>query len=130
MEIKKINILLVDEDPDIRRMTGGLLAKNGFEVMYASNGNEGRETARRMQPDLILMDYIMPIMDGVEAISRLKSDDITKNIPIILLTNIDLSIEAETGMKEIGMDDYISKSVEFDVLLEHIQRLLKSKEQK
>ena len=65
--VKKIHILIVDDDPVMRRLFGGKLVMLGYEVLYANDGNEGRETARRFHPDLILMDERMPVMDGFEA---------------------------------------------------------------
>lgn len=122
---KKAHILIVDDDSAMRRLFGGQLIEKGFEVLYAKDGNEGRELARRMQPDLILLDSEMPVMDGSETAQRLKSEDLTKHIPIIFFTNEDLSIEAEKLIRELGVDDYVHKGVEFDVLFEHIQKLLK-----
>ena len=124
MENKK-HILYIDDDPVMRRLFGGQLIKKGFEVLYAKDGNEGREVARRLQPDLILLDSDMPIMNGTETASRLKSEEITKNIPIIFFTNQDLSIEAEKLIREVGVNDYVPKSADFSVLLDHVQKLLK-----
>ena len=77
--VKKIHILIVDDDAMIRRLFGGRLTTLGYEIMYASDGNEGRETARRFHPDLVLMDENMPVMTGMEAISRMKEEPETKN---------------------------------------------------
>src|SRR3989344_6074380 len=99
---KKRSILMVDDDPMIRRLLGGKLVKIGYEVIYAMDGNEGRETARRLKPDLVIMDQRMPVMDGMQASSRMKTEIETKNIPIILFTNEDLSLETEKMVKELG----------------------------
>jgi CheY-like chemotaxis protein len=110
---KKTHILMIDDDEVMRRMFGGWLVTLGFEVIYGVNGAEGREIARRLQPDLILMDERMPGMDGMETASRMKSEDPTKNIPIILFTNEDFSLEAEKAIKELGVDAYVHKSADF-----------------
>lgn len=123
-ETKKVHILIVDDDPVMRRLFGGKLVILGYEVIYANDGNEGREVARRLHPDLILMDERMPIMDGLEASGRLKEEDQTKDIPIILFTNEDLSIEAQKMAKDIGIDDYIHKSSDFSKLKDIISRVL------
>ena len=123
-ETKKVHILIVDDDPVMRRLFGGKLVILGYEVIYANDGNEGREVARRLHPDLILMDERMPIMDGLEASGRLKEEDQTKDIPIILFTNEDLSIEAQKMAKDIGIDDYIHKSSDFSKLKDIIRRVL------
>jgi len=124
---KKTHILIVDDDAMIRRLFGGRLTTLGYEIMYASDGNEGRETARRFHPDLVLMDENMPVMDGMEAISRMKSEKETKDIPIILFTNEDLSMEAEKVTKEFKADAYVHKSAEFSVLAKTIKDLLEKK---
>lgn len=121
---KKIHILMIDDDATMRRMFGGWLVTLGYEVIYAPDGNEGRETARRLKPDLVLMDERMPIMDGIETSSRMKSEEETKNIPIILFTNEDLSIEAEKLIKEIGVDAYIHKSSDFSEIKKLIKDVL------
>ncbi len=120
---KKIHILMIDDDPAFLRLYGGQLSQLGFEMLYAHDGNEGREIARRLQPDLILLDVDMPIMNGVETASRLKSEDPTRSIPVIFLTNGDLSIEAEQVAQELGGNAYIHKSApleEVKVLIEKI----------
>jgi DNA-binding response OmpR family regulator len=127
MPDKKIHLLMIDDDPAILRLFGAQLADAGFEVMPAHDGNEGREVARRFLPDLILCDQKMPIMDGMEVISRLKAEDITKNIPVILFTNEDFSVEAERLVKESGAADYIHKSTPIAEIVERINKVLAAK---
>ncbi|MEI6280618.1 MAG: response regulator [bacterium] len=124
---KKINILMVDDDPLLRRLFGGRLVNLGYEVIYASDGNEGRETARRLHPDLILMDQKMPVMDGLDAASRMKTESQTKDIPIILFTNEDFSIETEKIIKDLNIDACVHKSSDFSVLAKVIKDLLAKK---
>jgi two-component system, cell cycle response regulator DivK len=126
-DAKKIHILLVDDDEVMRRLFGGWLVTLGYEVIYALNGSEGRETARRLQPDLVLMDERMPVMDGMEASTRMKSEEPTKNIPIILFTNEDFSIEAEKATKELGIDAYVHKSTDFKIIKQVIKDVLEKK---
>lgn len=121
---KKIHILFVDDDEVVRRLFGYKLASAGFEVIYAEDGNQGWEMARRFQPDLILMDIEMPIMDGIKTTSMLKDEPQTKNIPIVLFTNSDLSIEAEKSMKELGVTDYISKAADQEKFIDLIKKVL------
>ena len=121
---------MVDDDPMIRRLFGGRLVKLGYEVIYASDGNEGRETARRLQPDLILMDERMPIMTGTDAAARMKSEAQTKDIPIILFTNEDYSLEAEKMTKGLGIDAYVHKASDFSVLVKTIKEVLEKKNAK
>ncbi len=123
----KIHILMIDDDEMIRRLFGGRLVTIGYEVIYAKDGNEGRETARRLHPDLILMDERMPIMDGIESAGRIRSEEQTKDIPIILFTNEDLSLEAEKMTKDTCIDAYVHKSADFEVLKDTIANLLVKK---
>jgi len=124
---KKIYILMIDDDPVMRRLFGGKLVKIGYEVIYACDGDEGRETARRLHPDVILMDERMPVMDGLEASERIREEEQTKDIPIILFTNEDMSIEAEKMAEETSIDAYVHKSSDFNVLEEAITNVLKKR---
>lgn len=119
------HILLIDDDETLLRLFGGYLQNAGFEMLYAHDGNEGREIARRLQPDLILLDLNLPIMDGYEVSSRLKKEILTKHIPVIILTNMDMSHEAERLFKELGIDDYIHKSVQSKELIGRVKKILK-----
>ena len=110
--MEKKHILLVDDDGVVRRLFGGILASAGFEVIYAEDGNVGREMARRFQPDLILLDIDMPVLDGIKTANILKKEQQTTNIPIVLFTNSDLSIEAENAVKELGITEYIPKAID------------------
>ena len=120
------HILVVDDDPTTRRFFGSLLARAGFEVLYAKDGNDGREMAKRLRPDLILLDYNMPIMNGVETAERIKGDpDPTiVSIPIALLTNEDLSIEDQRAIKDIGVVDYMQKGLSNEEFVARVKKLM------
>ncbi len=120
------HILVVDDDPTTRRLFGSLLARAGYEVIYGKDGNDGREMARRFQPDLILLDLNMPVMDGWETANRLKNepDSITKKIPIVFLSSEDLSIEAQKAAKEMGVVDYMQKGVSNEEFIERVKKVL------
>lgn len=124
---KAPHILLVDNDPLILRVFSSLFASSGFEVLQAHDGNEGREMARRLQPDLIMLDLRMPVMDGTEVLMRIKEESQTKDIPVCIFTNEDLSIEAEQKLKELGADAYICKSEEPKKVMELVHKLLEVK---
>lgn len=123
MNIKK-HVLIVDDDAMSRRLFGAKLASAGFEILYAKDGNEGREMARRFQPDLVIMDIRMPVMGGVEAAARMKKEPETLNIPIIFLTNEDLSIEAQKALAETGIAGYLSKGSELKELITLVNKVL------
>jgi CheY-like chemotaxis protein len=122
---EKRHVLIIEDDPLVRRMFGGLLTKFGVEALYAQNGAEGWDTARKMQPDLILLDYRMPEMDGLETATRIKGEETTRHIPIIFLTNEDLSPEAQQSLKEVGVEEYIHKSEDPDKISEVVQKYLR-----
>jgi len=120
----KKHILIIDDDDLIRRLFGGKLASAGFEILYAQDGDEGREIARRLQPDLILLDIRMPGSDGYAVAQRLKEEPKTSNIPIIFLTNEDFSVEAEKAVKELWVVDYIHKSIDLKEFVKRIKKIL------
>ncbi|MDP3770547.1 MAG: response regulator [Candidatus Sungbacteria bacterium] len=121
MEERHPHILIIDDDPDVSRLFGGKLATQGFEVMYASQGNEGRELARRFQPDLILLDMRLPGDDGMSVAERLKNERQTANIPIIFVTNEDLTEEAQKAVKEVWAVDYIHKSTDLNEFVRRVK---------
>jgi DNA-binding response OmpR family regulator len=110
----------------MRRLFGGKLAQIGLEVMYSDNGNEGRELARRFQPDLILLDIRLPGTDGFEIASRLHNERQTAHIPIVFLTNEDLSMEAEKNSKELWVQGYIHKSIDLNEFAKRVQGFLEA----
>lgn len=124
---KKVHILIIDDDEVMRRLYGSLISKIGYEVIYSPDAIGGRELARRFQPDLILMDMNMPKEDGLTASQRLKAENETAHIPIILLTNEDLSIEAEKWMKQISIDDYMQKGISNDEFIARIKKIIEKK---
>ncbi|MEK7073491.1 MAG: response regulator [Patescibacteria group bacterium] len=127
-EITLKHILIVDDDPTTRRLFGSLLARAGFEVLYGKDGNEGREMARRLRPDLILLDLHMPVMDGMETADRLTHDPdpLVAHIPIVLLTSEDLSIEAQKAAKELGVVEYMQKGVSNEEFIERVKKILET----
>jgi len=118
-------ILVVEDDPKMIRMLIDALKKNNFETIEATNGEEGLKSALKSKPDLILLDLIMPIMDGLEMLSKLRVQDEGKNIPVIILTNsgdFDKIAQAVEG----GICSYMVKSdFTIDSLVKRIEELLK-----
>lgn len=121
---KKKHVLFADDDPATRRFFGSKLASAGFEVLYATDGNEKIEMARRFLPDLIITDIDMPNKDGVEAAYILKADPQTKHIYIIFLTNADLSIEAEKAINELGGAEYMQKGIDLVEFIEKVKKVI------
>ena len=116
-------VLLVEDNEMNRDMLSRRLIRRGFEVIFAMDGKEGVDTARREKPDIILMDLSLPVMDGWEATRRVKSDEATRGVPVIALTARAMVGDREKAI-EAGCDDYDTKPVEFDRLIGKIERLL------
>jgi two-component system cell cycle response regulator DivK len=119
-------ILLVEDNEMNRDMLSRRLQRRGHEVLIALDGVQGVELAHSQQPDLILMDMSLPIMDGWEATQQLKAAPETNAIPIIALTAHAMAGDREKCL-EVGCDDYDTKPVEFSRLLGKIQALLEKK---
>lgn len=120
----KKHILLADDDPSTRRLFGAKLASVGIEVLYASDGNEVVEMAKRFLPDLVMTDIDMPNLDGIEAVKKLKADPQTKHIPVVFLTNSDLSTEAEKVMKELVGAEYMPKGIDLTEFIERVKKII------
>jgi CheY-like chemotaxis protein len=116
-------VLLVEDNEMNRDMLSRRLIRRGFEVIFAVDGKEGIDAARREKPDIILMDLSLPVVDGWEATRRVKSDDATRGVPVIALTARAMIGDREKAI-EAGCDDYDTKPVEFDRLIGKIERLL------
>ena len=116
-------ILVVEDEEFNRDMITRRLARQGFEIVIALDGEEAIETAHAEQPALILMDIGLPIMDGLEATRRLKSSPETQHIPIIALTAHAFEGDRDASL-EAGCDDFDTKPVDMERLLSKIQGLL------
>ena len=119
---KKI-ILLVEDEEDMAYAVTLQLEAKGYEVIAASDGREGLDKARMKKPDLIILDLMLPKIDGYKVCRMLKFDDKYKNIPIILFTARAQDSDKKVG-KEVGADAYITKPFEPSVLLDKIRELL------
>lgn len=116
-------VLLVEDNEMNRDMLSRRLIRRGFQVVFATDGQQGIDLARSERPDVILMDMSLPIIDGWEASRRLKADDATRSVPVIALTAHAMSGDREKAI-EAGCDDYDTKPVELDRLIGKIERLL------
>ena len=117
-------ILLVDDELQLLDMVKMRLEASGFEVVTASDGQEALEKARREIPDLIILDLMLPKIDGYKVCRLLKFDEKYKNIPIIIFTAKAQDVDKKMG-EEVGADAYIVKPFESSVLLDKINELLK-----
>lgn len=119
-------ILLVEDNPMNRDMLSRRLARKGYEVVIAIDGQQGIDMARSETPDLVLMDMSLPVVDGWEATRRLKSAPETRSIPVIALTAHAMAGDREKAV-EAGCNDYDIKPIELPRLLEKIEALLGGK---
>ncbi len=103
-------LLLIDDDPLLIRMYQNKLAGDGYTVVVAFNGESGVVEAKKEKPDLILLDLMMPKMNGVETLKLLKSDPDTKDILVIILTSLEAKEEDLARARELGAHEYIVKS--------------------
>lgn len=108
MENKK-KILIVEDDVFIRDIYQVKFSQEGFDVVTAEDGVKALAVLEQMVPDIILLDIIMPYMNGMEVLKNIKSNDSLKEIPVIMLTNISEKEKVTEGM-ELGVNDYIIKS--------------------
>lgn len=117
-------ILLTDDDVQIQEIFSTRLKTAGFQVLQARNGEEGLKLARQEKPDLILLDVMMPVMDGAKMLVEMKNDPAIKDIHVIFLTALEDKPEDIKFAKESGAVDYINKDVDFPILLEKIKSIL------
>lgn len=116
-------ILVVEDNEMNRDMVGRRLERRGYEVVVAVDGQEGVDMAHSENPDLILMDLSLPVLNGWEATRQLKQDTKTNSIPIIALTAHAMASDRESAI-EAGCDDYDTKPLEFSRLIGKIHALL------
>lgn len=113
-------MLVVDDSPTETRIFSHVLMKAGYQVETAANGEEAVATAQRIKPDLILMDVIMPVLNGYQATRLIRKDPETADIPIIMVTTKDMQTDRMWGLRQ-GATDYMVKPIERQKLLERIR---------
>ena len=126
MDHKKKLILIVDDNSENRKVLGNLLIKNGYEVGSANDGYKALKFIENIKPDLILLDIMMPGMDGFEVCEKLKADMETSYIPIIFLTAKTNSEDIVKGFK-VGGVDYVSKPFNSEELLARVNTHIEMK---
>jgi len=102
-------ILIVEDDRFLRELIARKLKNEGYEVMEAVDGEEGLKKIKEEKPDLVLLDLILPGIDGFEVLTRVKEDPVTAQIPVIILSNLGQREEIERGLK-LGAIDYLIKA--------------------
>ncbi len=107
--IDKAKVLIIEDDPILLNMYATKLELEDFLVLMAENGEKGLGLAKKEKPDIILLDIILPKMDGFEVLEKFKADKTTQSIPVILLTNLNQSEEVRRGLA-LGAEDYLIKA--------------------
>lgn len=126
-----VKILVVDDDPDMRETLQMILESGGYTVVMAEDGEQCLSKLKEEQPDLLILDLLMPRMDGFEVCKALKDPRHAKygHVPIIILSSVQEGVsqrryELETGV-QLDVDDYVEKPIESSVLLERVGKILK-----
>ncbi len=109
MTLEKTKILIVEDDPLISRMYEKIFTFEGYDVVIANDGQDGLDKVKIVKPTIILLDIMMPKLNGLQVLDRLKGDPDTKNIPVIMLTNLSGDLDIETALSK-GAVKYIIKS--------------------
>lgn len=126
MFAKKKKILVVDDEKDIAESVKILLSEKGFKVVIANNGAEAVKKAKAEKPDMIVMDLMMPEMNGFDACKMLKADNETAHTPVLVLTAQQLGKDLEDAFAA-GANDYVIKPFSNERLLEKVEKLLSGK---
>jgi two-component system response regulator VicR len=121
-------ILCIEDEQEMIDLMRLILNRRGFEIRGANGGKEGLEIIRNDHPDLVLLDLMMPDMDGWEVYQQMKSDETTRNIPVIVVTARAQSIEKVLGLHIAKVDDYIVKPFSPQELLTSVDKVLKRKQ--
>jgi DNA-binding response OmpR family regulator len=116
-------VLIVEDTEEITALLKFKLKGAGYDVMVAENGEEGLRSARENPPDLVILDVMMPVMDGFEMLSILKKDEILKSVPVIVLTARSSEKDVLRGF-ELGADDYVTKPFRIEEFLARVKAVL------
>ena len=116
-------ILIVEDDPSFSRAISHIIEKEGYDVITASNGMAGLRMAKDENPDLLILDVMLPGLDGFEICHQLRQDPQTEKLPIIMLSAKGQEIDKTTGLK-VGANEYLTKPIDRALLLEKITSLL------
>lgn len=120
----KMDVLIVEDEDDIRALLVHHFRKEGFTVREADNGRSALEEVRREQPNLVILDLMLPKLDGSEVCRSIKSNPLTRSVPVVMLTAKDRDSDVISGL-DIGADDYVTKPFSPSVLMARARSLLR-----
>jgi DNA-binding response OmpR family regulator len=124
MSSKIKHIICIEDEPEMVDLIRLILSRRGFEVSGSQGGQDGLNIVRRELPDLVLLDLMMPDLDGWEVYQQLKADETTKNIPVIVVTAKAQSIDKVLGLHIAKVEDYIAKPFSPQELIESVEKVL------
>lgn len=117
-------VVCIEDEPEMIDLVRLILGRRGFQVIGANGGIEGLETVRKELPDLVLLDLMMPDMDGWEVYQQMKADEVLKEIPVVVVTAKAQSIDKVLGLHIAKVDDYITKPFGPQELLESVEKII------
>jgi DNA-binding response OmpR family regulator len=120
-------LVYIEDEVEMIDLVRLILGRKGFEVIGANGGKEGLETVRKEAPDLVLLDLMMPDLDGWEVFQQMKADEATRNIPVIVVTAKAQTIDRVLGLHIAKVDDYISKPFSPQELISSVEKILDKK---
>jgi len=121
---KTRQVIYIEDEQEMIDLVRLILSRKGFEVIGATGGRDGLDLVRQKMPDLVLLDLMMPDMDGWDVYQQMKSDELTKEIPVIVVTAKAQSIDKVLGLHIAKVDDYISKPFSPQELVESVEKVL------
>ena len=124
MAEERQKIVCIEDEPEMIDLVRLILGRRGFELIGAVGGREGLETVRQVKPDLVLLDLMMPDMDGWEVYQQMKADEELREIPVVVVTAKAQSIDKVLGLHIAKVDDYVTKPFGPQELLESVSRVL------
>ena len=124
MASEQMRVVCIEDEPEMIDLVRLILGRKGFDVIGADGGVAGLETVKRERPDLVLLDLMMPDMDGWEVYQQIKADPELQEIPIVVVTAKAQSIDKVLGLHIAKVDDYITKPFSPQELLESVEKIL------
>ncbi len=120
-------VVYIEDEPEMIDLVKLILSTKPYQVTGAYGGREGLDLVRKTLPDVVLLDLMMPGMDGWEVYQQMRAEEATKNIPVIIVTAKAQTIDKVLGLHIAKVDDYISKPFSPDELIESVERVLKER---